>query len=107
VRFLAKGGVYLALAVAAASVTVSTWSGRGGSTGGSGGDGESEQQATAMVLDWPMGPWLVGAAGLAVIGYAIYMFWHHAIDASFEQRLATSSRSVKRFGQIGYGARSV
>ncbi len=105
VRFLAKGVVYLTLAVGAASVTISTW---GGSSGGSGsGDGESEQKATAMVLDWPMGQWIVGAAGLAVIGYAIYMFKHHAIDASFEERLSTSSDAVRRFGQVGYGARSV
>ena len=105
VRFLAKGGVYLALAIAAASVTISTWSGSPGAS--SGGDGESEKKATAMVLDWPMGQWIVGAAGLAVIGYALYMFKHHAIDASFEKRLDTSATWVERFGRIGYGARSV
>jgi len=104
VRFLAKGGVYLALAIGSASVTVSTWSGSAG--GSSGGDGESQKKATAMVLDWPMGQWIVGVAGLAVIGYAVYMFKHHAIDASFEQRLDTSATWVRRFGQIGYGARS-
>ena len=105
VRFLAKGGVYLALAIAAASVTISTWSGSPGTSSGS--DGESEKKATAMVLDWPMGQWIVGAAGLAVIGYALYMFKHHAIDASFEKRLDTSATWVERFGRIGYGARSI
>lgn len=105
VRFLAKGVVYLALAIGSASVTISNW---GGSAGGSGGgDGKSQKMATAVVLDWPMGQWIVGVAGLAVIGYAIYMFKHHAIDASFEKRLDTSSEAVRRFGQIGYGARSV
>ncbi len=113
VRFLAKGVVYLAVAAGAASVTISNW---GGSTGGSGGaspggsgggDGETQEKAAAVVLDWPLGQWIVGAAGLAVIGYAIYMFKHHALDASFEKRLDRSSRYVKKFGQIGYGARSI
>lgn len=109
VRFLAKGCVYLALAIAAASVTVSTWSGSSGGSSGaaSSGDGESQKKATAMVLDWPMGQWIVGVAGLVVIGYALYMFKHHAIDASFEKRLDTSASWVERFGRIGYGARSV
>ncbi len=105
VRFFAKGVVYLALAVGSASVTISNW---GGSSGGSGGgDGESQKTATAIVLNWPMGQWIVGAAGLGLIGYAVYMFKHHAIDASFEKRLATSSDAVRKFGQAGYGARSV
>lgn len=110
VRFAAKGVVYLALAVTALSTTISNWGGgtsSGGSSGGSGGSGQSEQKATAVVLDWPMGRWIVGAVGLAVIGYAVYVFKRHSVDSKFMERLSTTSDAVERAGRFGYAARSV
>src|SRR3954454_21403216 len=38
---------------------------------GSGGGGGGPDKATAGVLGWPGGPWLVGAAGLVLIGVGI------------------------------------
>jgi hypothetical protein len=38
--------------------------------GGSGGSGQA-QQATGGVLDWPGGPWIVGIAGLVLIGVGL------------------------------------
>lgn len=99
-RFAVKGVIYLVLAFGALSVLTS-----GGSS--SSGGGESEEQATGVVLDWPMGQWIVGIAGLSVIGYAVYMFKRHALDEHFRERLSTSSESVIRFGKAGYAARSV
>jgi len=107
VKFAGSGVVYLSLAIAAASLTISSWSGGSGGGGAGGAEGGTERTLTATVLGWPMGPWLVGAVGLGIIGYAVYQFWHHAIDASFTKRLRTERLVVVRFGRIGYGARSV
>lgn len=104
VRFAAKGAVYLVLAVTALSVTAANWNaGASSSSGGS----STEQRAADTVLDWPMGQWLVGLGGLALIGYAVYMFKRHAIDATFMERLSNGSDSVERLGRAGYAARSV
>jgi hypothetical protein len=103
VRFGAKGVVYLTLAVGALSTTAASWNAASSSSGGGG----TEQRAAGTVLDWPMGTWIVAAAGLALIGYAVYMFKRHAMDATFMERLATGSDVVERLGRAGYAARSV
>lgn len=104
VRFAAKGVVYLVLAIAALSTTAASWNAASSSSGGG---GEAEQRAADTVLDWPMGQWIVAIAGLALIGYAIYMFQRHAMDATFMERLAGGSDTVERLGRAGYAARSV
>jgi hypothetical protein len=106
-RFLAKAAFYLTVAVAALAATISSWGGDAEQAGGGSGSGESQKQAAGVVLDWPMGQWIVGIAGLCVIGYAVYMFKRHAVDATFMERLSTSSDAVERFGRLGYAARSV
>ncbi|MFN7149730.1 MAG: DUF1206 domain-containing protein [Microthrixaceae bacterium] len=103
VRFAAKGVVYLALAVAALSTTAASWNASSSSSGG----GETEQRAADTVLDWPMGQWLVALGGLALIGYAVYMFKRHVLDATFMERLDSGSDAVERLGRAGYAARSV
>lgn len=103
VRFAAKGVVYLVLAIAALSTTAASWNAASSSSGG----GEAEQRAAGTVLDWPMGQWIVAVAGLALIGYAVYMFQRHAMDATFMERLAGGSDTVERLGRAGYAARSV
>lgn len=103
VRFAAKGVVYLTLAIASLSTTAASWN----AASSSGGGGDTEQRAADTVLDWPMGPWLVALGGLALIGYAVYMFKRHALEATFMERLASSSDAVERLGRAGYAARSV
>jgi hypothetical protein len=46
-----------------------------------------------------MGQWIVGAVGLGVIGYAVYMFKHHAIDEKFMKRLSTDLTTVRTLGR--------
>jgi hypothetical protein len=105
-RFLAKSAVYFALAFGALSTTMANWGSSTGAGSGSG-DGDSERKATGVVLDWPMGRWLVAAVGLGVVGYAVFMFKHHAVDEKFMKRLSTDSNLVHPLGRFGYGARSV
>jgi hypothetical protein len=115
VRYAAQAVIYAGFAVASLSVTVATWSGSSagasgsGSSGGAGGasGGGSQQQATAVVLDWPGGQLLVGAAGLALIGYAAWKFVKHTLHAEFMERLSGAGEAVERFGRVGYAARAV
>lgn len=111
VRYAAQAVIYAGFAVASLSVTIATWSGsNSGSAGGAGGGaggGESQQQATAVVLDWPGGQLLVAAAGLALIGYAAWKFVKHTLHAEFMERLSGAGDAVERFGRVGYAARAV
>lgn len=104
VRFAGKGAVYLALAFGALTTTLGAW---GAGSGSNGGSGSTEKKATGVVLDWPIGQWLVGAAGLGLIGYAVFMVKHHAIDASFRKRLTSTTGPVVAVGRAGYAARAV
>lgn len=105
-EFAIKGVFYLALAIGALSATMANWNGGGG--GSSSGSESGNQQATATVLEWPGGQWIVTAVGLGIIGYAIYMFKRHTVDEEFLQRLSVGRDGwVEKLGRFGYAARSV
>jgi hypothetical protein len=103
-EYAIKAVAYAALAVGALSATISNWNGNGGSGGGSG--DSQNQEATATVLEWPAGQWIVTAVGLGIIGYAIYMFKKHVMDEEFLQRLSTRKDWVEKLGRGGYAGRS-
>ena len=106
-KFAVKGLLYLSLAVGALSATVANWSGGGSSSGNGSGSG-GQQKATATVLEWPGGRWIVAAAGLAVIGYAVHVFKKHAMDEEFLQRISVArDGAIATLGRFGYAARSV
>ncbi|WP_456598713.1 DUF1206 domain-containing protein [Blastococcus sp. SYSU DS0616] len=99
----AKAVVYLALAVLA--IRFATGGGQGSSSG-------SQQQATAGVLGWPAGRWLVVAAGLAVVGVGGYLV-HKGVTKRFLREIdlagcsASARRLVTRLGQVGFPAKGV
>jgi hypothetical protein len=108
---LAKRASYLGRAVIYVGLTVATvrlLTGSGQSQGGSG----QQKQATATVLDWPAGRWLVGAAALAIIGYAGYQLYR-GVARKFLDGLETGEmgpterRSIERLGVVGLVARGV
>lgn len=107
-KFAVKGLLYLSLAVGALGTTIANWSGDGQASSGSG-SGSSNQQTTATVLEWPGGQWIVTIAGLAIMGYAIYVFKKHTVDEEFLQRLSIGRDAewVEKLGRFGYAARSV
>jgi Domain of Unknown Function (DUF1206) len=78
--------------------------------GGAGGDEErSARDGTRWLLAQPFGEWLVGAAGLAVIGAGLGMAGK-AWTASFMRHLACGpgqARWVVPLGRAGYAARGV
>jgi hypothetical protein len=110
VKYAGKAVSYGVICAIAAGILISTW-GDGTSSGGGSGDGE--QQATAAVLDWPAGRWLVGAAGLVAIGIGLYALIRYAAQGTFMDRLDRSRMrgsvcsAVEAAGRVGYGARGV
>jgi Domain of Unknown Function (DUF1206) len=98
-----KAVLYGALAVITASFLFDS---------GSSGGGQNEDKATAVVLDWPGGRWIVGAAGLAVIGAGVFNAYR-ALSGSFRDQLHEEQMSgaerpwYTAFGVLGHLARAV
>jgi hypothetical protein len=76
------------------------------------GQGNDETELTARILDWPLGRWLVGAAGLAVLGAGAFNLYRAASqkfrkDLKEEQMNGEERRSYTVIGVIGHAARGV
>lgn len=82
---------------------------RGG--GGSSGDREAKHWA-ARLMEQPLGPWLVGAAGLGIVAYGAYQLYA-AWDAKLSKRLSLGEmddrvrRKVVAVSRFGIGARGL
>jgi hypothetical protein len=102
VKAIAKAVMYAALAVLAIRFA----------TGGGQSSSEQQQQTTAGVFDWPAGEWLVGAAGLALIGSGGYHIYK-GVTKRFLKEIDTSDatpsaiRLVTRLGQVGFPGKGV
>lgn len=109
VKFAIKAAVYAGAAVAAVSVLVANWD--SSSSGSQSGGGGGSQQATATVLEWPGGRFIVIGVGLGVLAYAGYEIYKYAVNADFMQRLRSFDDSTERLietsGRVGYGAKGV
>jgi hypothetical protein len=96
------GAIYVGSAVIATSLVV-------GSRSTGGGDEKAE---TAKVLDWPMGPWLVGAVGVGIFVYGVANLVK-AHNQKFRRDLDEGSMSptVRRWtvrsGVVGHAARGI
>ena len=107
-KFAGKAIIYLGTATTALTLLMSRLG--SGSAGGNSGGG-SEDQATATVMAWPGGPWIVGIGGVVIIAFAVYQFYKHTWRKQFMQRLGAMDhdvrRGVERAGQAGYAARAI
>ena len=76
------------------------------------GNGNGEQELTARVLEWPLGRWLVAAAGLAVVGAGAYNLYR-GLSRKFRKDLKEGQmggeerRWYSALGVIGHTARGV
>jgi Domain of Unknown Function (DUF1206) len=101
-KALIKTVVYVFLAVLAVKFAVG--SGRSSS--------QQQQNTTAGVFGWPAGRWLVGAAGLVLIGVGIYHVYK-GVTKRFLKEIDTSDASasalrlVTRLGQVGFPGKGV
>lgn len=103
-----KAVVYGALAFSAFKIAQG-----GGSSGGSGSkQGGGSDGYTAQVMGWPGGQFLVGAAGLAVVGYGAALIWKglsekHSEQLAGEGTTGEAGRAYLLLGKIGYAAKGV
>ena len=73
---------------------------------------ESQQQTTAGIFGWPGGQFLVGAAGLVLIGVGAYHVYK-GVTKRFLKEIDTSeaspkaTRLVTRLGQVGFPGKGV
>lgn len=103
VKAVAKTVVYAALAVLAIRVAT-------GSSGSS--SGAQQQDTVAGVFGWPGGRWLVGAAGLVVVGVGVYHVWKGLAkrflkEIDLAQAPPSAVRLVTRLGQVGYPGKGI
>lgn len=105
--------LYLGTAITSLRVLMAHWGAGSAGGSGSGGGGSREDQATAVIMGWPGGPWIVGIVGLLIVGVALYGFRKHAVNKAFMRRLdraaigADLERGIERTGQAGYAARAM
>jgi hypothetical protein len=102
VAALASGLAYGALCFLAVEILLS---GHGSTSG-------NPKQATAGVFGWPEGTWIVGAAGVAMIGVALYQGYRGITkkfldDSKVEEMKPEVKRWICRVGMIGHLARMV
>ena len=99
-----RGLIYAALAFSAAKILL-----------GSGGGGSQNQRAhetAAVILSWPAGTWLVGVAGVAVIGVGLWNAYR-GLKRKFEKKVRTGEMGAKarrwgsHIGLVGHLARGV
>jgi Domain of Unknown Function (DUF1206) len=103
VSYFARSALYLGLlAIAVAALAGADES------GGS----REEDRATARVLDWPLGRWLVAAVGLAIIGAGVFNVWR-GIARRFRKKLKlrkmseVEERVFTILGVVGHLARGL
>jgi hypothetical protein len=77
-----------------------------------GGGGSEEKKATGGVLGWPAGRWLVAAAGVAIIGVALFQVYR-ALSRKYmdemEQHKVTENakRILEPLGSVGILSRAI
>lgn len=99
---LGKAVLYGALGVSALRVAL----------GSGAGSSRAPKTATAKVMDLPAGQWLVGLAGLAILGYGAGLVWRGCTDRFLEHldgrgRGGDAGRAYTWFGRIGHVAKGV
>ena len=101
---LASGLAYGALCVLAVEILVGSGSSSSSST--------NPSSSAAGVLGWPGGPWIVGAAGLVMVGVALYQAYkgitQKFLDDSKTEEMSPGVRKwIARVGTVGHLARAV
>lgn len=104
-----KAVLYGALGVSAVQIAISDSTSGGGKSGG-GKSGSGTDGITAQLMQMPGGQLIVGAVGLAVIGYGIH-YWYRGLSEKFMENLDGEGRSgdtgdaYKWIGKAGHLAK--
>jgi Domain of Unknown Function (DUF1206) len=104
IGYLARAAIYTALAYSAVKIATGETETQS--------QNERARRATAEVFSWPAGRWIVGLAGLCVIGAGIYN-GYRGLSCKFAERWNTGEMSAAvrrwatRIGVVGLLARLV
>jgi uncharacterized protein DUF1206 len=102
--YVGRGLIYAGLTFSAAKILAGS--------GGQQSQNAKTHHTTAVVLAWPAGRWIVGAAGLCLLGAGLWNLYR-GIALKFEDRWRTGEMSHtertwgKRVGTVGHIARAV
>lgn len=101
-KAVAKAIVYAALAVLAIRFA----------TGSGGSSSQQQQSTTAGVFAWPAGRWLIGLAGLVLVGVGVYHVYKGVTkrflkEIDLAEAPPSATRLVTRLGQVGYPGKGV
>ncbi len=101
----ARGGLYAWLAFLCVDLVIDAQQATGGG-------GKEEDEATAKILDVPLGRWLVAAVGLAILGAGAYNLFRGLSrkfrkDLKEEQMGSDERRWYSALGVVGHIARGV
>jgi hypothetical protein len=101
-KAIVKAVVYLALGILAVRFA----------TGGGTSSSQQQQQTAAGAFGWPGGRWLVGLAGLVLIGVGAYHVYKGVTkrflkEIDLAEAPPKAERLVTRLGQVGYPGKGV
>ena len=96
--YAARGVVYAGITYSAVRILLG--SGRQQSQNG------KAHKATAVVLSWPAGTWLVGLAGVVLIGIGLWQLYS-GVSRRFEEKWRGRNRAARIAGVVGHVARFV
>lgn len=95
--YVVRGAIYLGLCIGALSILF----------GADEGGGSKERRGAVEIMSWPAGRWLVGAIGLAIVGYGLGTALRGVLR-KFEDDLRTREMDPRsrtwfcRIGQVGW-----
>ncbi|HEV2126543.1 MAG TPA: DUF1206 domain-containing protein [Chloroflexota bacterium] len=110
--YLVSAASYALLLVLAVQLLANTQRLPMGGAGAESSDGSQAQELTGWVLAQPLGAWIVGIAGLWMIGAGLGEAYK-AIKATFAKEFdrrrmsATELQIAERLGRVGHGSRAV
>ncbi len=88
IKYVVKALLFGTAALSAIAILIANW-GISAPVSGSG-SGANQQQATAVVMGFPGGRWIVMAVGLAAIGLGCYQIFRNTVKCEFMERLHVS-----------------
>jgi hypothetical protein len=104
IGYLARAGIYTGLAYSAVKIATGATETQS--------QNERARKATAQVLDWPAGRWIVAIAGACIVGAGLYN-GYRGLSCKFAERWNTGAMSAAvrrwatRIGVVGLLARLV
>lgn len=105
IKYVFKALLFGTAALSAIAILIANWGVSASVPGAGSGSGDNRQQATAVVMGFPGGRWIVMIVGLAAVALGCYQIFRNTVKCEFMERLEVSGdkeRVVAAFGLLGY-----